>query len=67
MHPSPRTPDSAGLHAALDDLADATGRRPEDLVTEAVAAHLRAEEARVRAVAERLADAHAGLLERLGA
>ncbi|GHD46520.1 hypothetical protein [Streptomyces galbus] len=67
MRPFPRTPGSAGLHAALDDLADATGRRPQDVVSEAVAAHLRAEEARVRAVAERLADAHAGLLERLGA
>ncbi|WP_329217800.1 hypothetical protein OG352_16585 [Streptomyces sp. NBC_01485] len=55
-----------GLRHALDDLADATGRRPEDVALDAVRAGLRVEEARVRAVAERLAGAHAGLLRRLG-
>ncbi|MEU1182582.1 hypothetical protein ABZ464_34105 [Streptomyces sp. NPDC005820] len=54
------------LHRALADLADATGCRPEDLVLEAVHERLRAEEARVRETAERLAEAHADLLRRLG-
>lgn len=55
-----------GLRDALDDLADATGRRPQDLALDAVRAYVLAEEARVREVAERLAGAHAGLLRRLG-
>ncbi|MFI5796111.1 hypothetical protein [Streptomyces sp. NPDC051677] len=63
MQPLTLPPD---LSHALDDLADATGRRPEDIALDAVRAGLRAEEARVRAVAERLAGAHADLLRRLG-
>ncbi|SMF08531.1 hypothetical protein [Streptomyces sp. Amel2xC10] len=55
-----------GLRRALDDLADATGRRPEDIARDAVEAWVRGEEARVREVAERLAGAHAGLLRKLG-
>ncbi|WP_093772619.1 hypothetical protein [Streptomyces sp. yr375] len=54
------------LRRALDDLADATGRRPEDVALDAVRVGLRVEEARVRGVAERLAGAHGGLLRRLG-
>ncbi|MER6786006.1 hypothetical protein [Streptomyces sp. NPDC000658] len=54
------------LGRALDDLADATGRRPEDIALDAVRDRLRAEEARVRGEAERLALAHADLLRRLG-
>ncbi|WP_330349474.1 hypothetical protein [Streptomyces sp. NBC_00582] len=54
------------LHRALADLADATGCRTEDLVLDAVRERLRAEEARVRGTAERLAGAHADLLRRLG-
>ncbi|MFI7504155.1 hypothetical protein ACIBVL_37900 [Streptomyces sp. NPDC049687] len=54
------------LGRALADLADATGRRPEDVALDAVHTLLRAEEARVRATAERLAGAHAELLRRLG-
>ncbi|WP_409471825.1 hypothetical protein [Streptomyces sp. HC307] len=57
------TPD---LRQALDDLADACGRRPEDLALEAVRRHLQDEGARVRSTAERLAAAHADLLRRLG-
>ncbi|MFC4500383.1 MULTISPECIES: hypothetical protein [Streptomyces] len=56
----------AGLRRALDDLADATGRRPEDLALDAVRAGIRQEEARVREVAERLAGAQGELLRRLG-
>ncbi|SHI21252.1 hypothetical protein [Streptomyces sp. 3214.6] len=63
MQPLTLPPD---LSHALDDLADATGRRPEDVALDAVREWLRAEEARVRAVAERLAGAHADLLRRLG-
>ncbi|MFF9811885.1 hypothetical protein [Streptomyces sp. NPDC014006] len=55
-----------GLEAALDDLADATGRRPEEIAREAVRGYVDAEAARVRAVGERLAQAHAELLRRLG-
>ncbi|MFD4505460.1 hypothetical protein [Streptomyces sp. NPDC058457] len=51
---------------ALDDLADAQARQPEELALDAVRGQLREEEARVRAVAERLALAHADLLRRLG-
>jgi predicted transcriptional regulator len=54
------------LGHALEDLADATGRRPQELALDAVRECLRAEEARVRGVAERLAGAHADLLRRLG-
>ncbi|MFE9625569.1 hypothetical protein [Streptomyces sp. NPDC006527] len=59
----PLTP---GLRDALDDLADATGRSPEDIALDAVRKRLEEEAAGVRAVAERLADAHAELLRRLG-
>lgn len=63
-HPDPRlAPD---LQQALDDLADATGRPPEDLVRDAVGRYLEEEGAPVRAAAGRLAVAHAGLLRRLG-
>ncbi|MFJ8104254.1 hypothetical protein [Streptomyces sp. NPDC096132] len=55
-----------GLHQALADLADATGRSPEDIALDAVRERLRAEEARVRETAERLAGAHTELLRRLG-
>ncbi|MFC8362452.1 hypothetical protein ACFUIY_21610 [Streptomyces griseorubiginosus] len=51
---------------ALADLADACGRRPEDLAREAVRRYLREEEEPVRAVAEDLARRHADLLRRLG-
>ncbi|MFF3967786.1 hypothetical protein ACFYZI_40305 [Streptomyces griseorubiginosus] len=51
---------------ALADLADACGRRPEDLAREAVRRYLRAEEEPVRAVAGELARRHADLLRRLG-
>ncbi|MEV6512230.1 ribbon-helix-helix protein, CopG family [Streptomyces sp. NPDC051642] len=54
------------LRQALDDLADATGRPPEDLVRDAVARYLDEEGAPVRAAAERLAVEHADLLRRLG-
>jgi predicted transcriptional regulator len=53
-------------HRALADLADAQGRRPEEVVGEAVEAYLRAEEAVVQRQAERLAGEHAALLRRLG-
>ncbi|GLV81773.1 hypothetical protein Slala03_14620 [Streptomyces lavendulae subsp. lavendulae] len=52
--------------AELSDLADATGRTPEELALDAVRAHLRAERERVGEAAARLARAHAPLLERLG-
>jgi predicted transcriptional regulator len=51
---------------ALEDLADATGRSPEDLVLDAVRERLAKEASRVRVAAEVLADAHADLLRRLG-
>ncbi|WP_432119326.1 CopG family ribbon-helix-helix protein [Streptomyces sp. bgisy032] len=54
------------LHEALDDLADAQGRTPQEVALDAVRAHLRADGARVRTVAEGLARAHAELLRRLG-
>ncbi|MET8446993.1 hypothetical protein [Streptomyces sp. NPDC005209] len=50
----------------LDDLADAQGRAPEELVLEAVRRYLIEEGLVVRAAAERLAGAHADLLRRLG-
>ncbi|MCX5199616.1 hypothetical protein OOK31_38035 [Streptomyces sp. NBC_00249] len=52
--------------AELADLADATGRTPEELALGAVRAHLRAERGRVADEAARLARLHAPLLERLG-
>ncbi|MFC9581892.1 hypothetical protein ACFVJ8_03445 [Streptomyces yangpuensis] len=52
--------------AELGDLADATGRTPEDVVLEAVRAHLRAEREKVAEAAGRIADRHAPLLRRLG-
>ncbi|MFH8283933.1 hypothetical protein [Streptomyces antibioticus] len=74
QQPTPVTPGTPplavpldpALRRALDDLADATGRRPEDIARDAVEAWMRDEEARVRGVAERLARAHAGLLRKLG-
>ena len=54
------------LRQSLDDLADATGRSPEDLVRDAVGRYLDEEGAPVRAAAERLAVAHGDLLRRLG-
>ncbi|MFF4039225.1 hypothetical protein [Streptomyces sp. NPDC001816] len=54
------------LRHALDDLADASGRRTEEVVLEAVRRYLGEEGAAVRAHAERLALSHAGLLRRLG-
>ncbi|MEU8459515.1 hypothetical protein [Streptomyces sp. NPDC029003] len=57
---------SAAERAELRDLADATGRTPEELVLDAVREHLRAERERVGEAAARLARAHAPLLERLG-
>ncbi|RSS66778.1 hypothetical protein [Streptomyces sp. WAC06614] len=58
---------SAPERAELADLADATGRTPEDLALDAVRERLAAERARVGAEAERLAGLHAELLRRLGA
>ncbi|AQT72701.1 MULTISPECIES: hypothetical protein [Streptomyces] len=52
--------------AELGDLADATGRTPEDVVQEAVRAHLRAEREKIAEAAGRLAEQHAPLLRRLG-
>ncbi|MEU3932878.1 hypothetical protein AB0E85_12695 [Streptomyces sp. NPDC029044] len=54
------------LRTALDDLADAQSRTPEEVALDAVRVHLRQEGARVRAVAEGLARHHADLLRRLG-
>lgn len=53
-------------HRALADLADAQGRRPEEVAEAAVEAYLRADGALVRTRAERLAEEHAELLRRLG-
>jgi predicted transcriptional regulator len=63
---SPHLDLDPGLRQALDDLADATGRSPEDLVRDAVGRYLDEEGAPVRAAAERLAVSHADLLRRLG-
>ncbi|KJY21612.1 MULTISPECIES: hypothetical protein [Streptomyces] len=57
---------SGADRAELGDLADATGRTPEDVVLEAVRAHLRAEREKVAQAAARLAERHAPLLRRLG-
>lgn len=51
---------------ALDDLADARGRRPEDIVQEAVRRYLHEEGTLVRSLGERIARDHADLLRRLG-
>ncbi|GAA3584504.1 hypothetical protein [Streptomyces osmaniensis] len=50
----------------LDDLADATGRLPEDIALDAVLDRLVRESSTVRGTAESLAGAHAELLRRLG-
>ncbi|MFF4851676.1 hypothetical protein [Streptomyces sp. NPDC001194] len=55
-----------GDRAALSDLADASGRAPEDLAREAVLRYLRDERARVAGEAARLAHRHDALLKRLG-
>ncbi|MGW8781666.1 hypothetical protein ACWGNM_26900 [Streptomyces sp. NPDC055796] len=52
--------------AELADLADATGRSPEDVARDAVLQYLRNERARVAAAASRLAQRHDALLKRLG-
>ncbi|MCW8381611.1 hypothetical protein [Streptomyces justiciae] len=56
-----------GLRQELDDLADATGHRPEDIALDAVLHRVAKEASPVRVWAETLADAHADLLRRLGA
>ncbi|GGK48591.1 hypothetical protein [Streptomyces flaveus] len=56
----------ASLRQALDDLADAQGRPPEELAEKAVRGYLHAEGRLVRALAERIAKEHAELLRRLG-
>ena len=61
-----RLPLDPGLRRALDDLADAQGRPPEEVALDAVRAHLRHEETHVLAVAEELARDHADLMRRLG-
>ncbi|MFE2877068.1 hypothetical protein ACFXG6_29240 [Streptomyces roseus] len=55
-----------GDRARLADLADATGRAPEDVAREAVRRYLRDERARVGDEAARLAHRHDALLKRLG-
>ncbi|MFF5300727.1 hypothetical protein ACFY5F_15330 [Streptomyces sp. NPDC013161] len=65
-HPHPDLNLTPTLRQALEDLADATGRSPEDLLRDAVGRYLDEEGAPVRAAAERLAVAHADLLRRLG-
>ncbi|MCC0097957.1 hypothetical protein K7B10_24915 [Streptomyces flavotricini] len=55
-----------GDRAELADLADASGRAPEDLARDAVLRYLRDERVRVGAEAARLAQRHAALLKRLG-
>lgn len=54
------------LRQALDDLADASGRRTEEVVLEAVRRYLDEEGAAVGTRTERLALSHADLLRRLG-
>ncbi|MFF0219301.1 hypothetical protein [Streptomyces vinaceus] len=56
----------SGDRAQLADLADASGRDPEDVVREAVRRYLRDERERVAADAARLAQRHDALLKRLG-
>ncbi|WP_037836661.1 hypothetical protein [Streptomyces sp. NRRL S-244] len=55
-----------GDRAELADLADASGRTPEDVAYDAVRQYLRAERARVGGEAARLAQRHDALLKRLG-
>ena len=50
----------------LDDLADVTGRLPEDIALDAVLDRLAGESSTVRGTAQSLAGAHADLLRRLG-
>ncbi|MFE2099486.1 hypothetical protein [Streptomyces sp. NPDC059468] len=54
------------LRQALDDRADASGRRTEEVVLEAVRRYPDEEGAAVRTHAERLALSHADLLRRPG-
>ncbi|MFJ1606511.1 hypothetical protein ACIOHS_24515 [Streptomyces sp. NPDC088253] len=54
------------LAQALDDLADAQDRLPEEVAEDAVRRYLHDEGAQVRALAARLAQEHAELLRRLG-
>jgi len=54
------------LAQALDDLADAQDRLPEEVAEEAVRRYLGEQGAQVRTLATRLADEHADLLKRLG-
>ena len=56
----------AATRQRLDDLADASGRRTEEVVLDAVRRYLDEDGAVVRAHAERLALSHADLLRRLG-
>ncbi|MFF3862971.1 hypothetical protein [Streptomyces sp. NPDC002209] len=51
--------------AGLADLADASGRTPEEVAQEAVRQYLRQERARVGSEAARLAQRHHVLLKRL--
>ncbi|MFE2552398.1 hypothetical protein ACFXGI_28170 [Streptomyces sp. NPDC059355] len=55
-----------GDRADLADLADASGRAPEDVARDAVLRYLRDERARVAGEAARLAQRHDALLKRLG-
>ncbi|WP_328427348.1 hypothetical protein [Streptomyces sp. NBC_00443] len=57
---------SPDVRRELEDLADATGRVPEDIALEAVRHRLARESSPVRVMAESLAGAHADLLRRLG-
>lgn len=54
------------LAQALDDLADAQDRLPEEVAEEAVRRYLGEQGTRVRTLATRLAQEHADLLKRLG-
>ncbi|WP_336115160.1 hypothetical protein [Streptomyces sp. PTD9-10] len=54
------------LRQAMDDRADASGRRTEEVVLEAVRRYPDEEGAAVRTHAERLALSHADLLRRPG-
>ncbi|MFJ3924939.1 hypothetical protein [Streptomyces sp. NPDC090022] len=58
---------SPAERTALDDLADATGRTPEELALDAVRERLTADRQSVGRHAQRLALRHAALLKRLGA
>ncbi|MFJ3636798.1 hypothetical protein [Streptomyces sp. NPDC090112] len=57
----------AAEHAELADLADATGRTPQEYVLALVRDRMAAEREAVAGHARRLAERHAALLERLGA